>query len=1198
MSLQFLIGPQTADKRKVYIEEMKALMTEKPNATFFVIVPEHAKFEGEMNILEQLWQAEEKANPNFMGSINLQVFSFSRLAWFFLRDQPIFQYRQLSDAGISMLLRKILLDKADDLILFRREIDKEGFIQQLTDLFKELRAGRIQVADLEVALHQGDESIRQADRQLKLKELAMIYEVYCQKMDEGYLQYEMLLEALAEMVEQSDMTDVYLYIEGYYYFSAQELQILHSFLHHAEKVTLVLDLDKPYVERVPELHDLFYAAGSTYFNLYQYARSHGIPVLQDKRIVTQVDGYQEGMVSLDHYWIQTTSGTKQSSLDYELAPVQELMEVWACDTKQAEIFHVANNINRLVQEKGYRYKDFLILARRVEDYETILSPLFNKANLSVFYDKAEEMRHHPFTDFIDSLFRIRMNYWRYPDIMRLLRTELLVPAMEMEADLASKQTWLDQYRDKVDQTENILLGYGFEGNAWFEKDDWQVYDFGDEEDGLNQTPEVKGLAEANIIKRFLQETLLPYYRGLPKIKTGRDAALALYRFLERNRINEQIIFWRDEALEAGNLDRARQHEQVWKTFTLLLDEYVETLGDMPYDEQVFHEILMTGFETATYSIVPPTLDQVIFSSIEGARFEPAKVVYIIGATQDQLPKAHENRSLLTEEERASLQQSLGEEGKYLRPSIDQSTASEPYIAYQAFLAGKEKLVVTYPMSSEEQSRVAKLSPYVARIAKDFDIPIQHRAANVIDAEKTANFMGTKIQNVAQLVKLLRHQLTSNEKMPLLWRKILSYVYRDQDIQPAMASIFASLKYKNVPAQLTPEIATELYGKNLYLSVSQLESYYLDSYSHFLKYGLRLKERQKYELSAAGTGEFYHEALEHIVRQMRGRKDLSKEEVQQIAENVLKNLFGSQKYAILSSSNRMRFIQEQLQDTIYRLSWVIQGQRSLTTFENLRTEAIFGQAGVPNALEGLEFPLSGGKSLSIRGKIDRIDKVEQDGKQYLTVMDYKSSRHTFQFEDAYYGLAMQMITYLDVAMMNAEQLMVNQAVPAGAFYLHVKNPFLEVLQQPSADLFEQKLIEENKWKGLIVADRTITDAMDPHVTDGASSLVLPFRYTNKGEFYSSLNDLVTQEELNLLMKNNRRRIQEAGERILSGELQMNPVKDRLYIPSVQGPYRAVSQFDSTLRENRYRRLEKMNKKQVLERLKEELLLKETEEEEEE
>src|SRR5699024_3506886 len=146
--------------------------------------------------------------------------------------------------------------------------------------------------------------------------------------------------------------------------------------------------------------------------------------------------------------------------------------------------------------------------------------------------------------------------------------------------------------------------------------------------------------------------------------------------------------------------------------------------------------------------------------------------------------------------------------------------------------------------------------------------------------------------------------TTEDKMPFIWRNILSFLYRDKESVKVMERIFRSLKYKNIPEQLTPEIAEKLYGKNLFLSVSQLESYYLDSYSHFLQYGLRLKERQKYELSPAGAGEFYHEALEHIVRRMAQADQLSVDTVQKIAQEILVHLFGMDKYAILSSSNRM------------------------------------------------------------------------------------------------------------------------------------------------------------------------------------------------------------------------------------------------------------------------------------------------------
>ena len=1191
------MGPQTADKRTVYINDINKIMTENPNAKIFIIVPEHAKFDGEVTILQDLWESSPLANESFMGSINLQVFSFSRLAWYFLKDEEVFHKKQLSDAGMAMMLRKILLNHKEELIIFRKEIDKEGFIQQLINLFKELLAGNITIEDLEQTINKDLKTPELLDQRVKLSELLTLYRLFMNEIEKNdFIQYEMIQEALAQSIYQEDMQDVYLYVDGYYHFTAREIQIIMAFLERAEKVSIVLDLDKPYIDKLPEMQELFYVAGKTYHTLYQLARKNQVRILQDIRLPVQENGYTEGLRQLDTYWRDTNSAVRSKDLNTEKnSQIKEVMEIWSCETKQAEIFHVANSINRLVTESGYRYKDFLIVARRVEDYETILKPLFTRAQLPVFYDKADEMKHHPFTDFIDSLFKIRMNYWRYPDLMRLLRTELLLPTY-YPGESGSMYQHIQNFRNKVDQTENIILAYGFEGNAWFNQNDWQQYVFSEEEIDLVNA-ETDAFEDANVIKNFLQATLLPFYKKLSRAKTGRDAAILLYEFLTDHAIDQQILHWRDRAIEEDNLEQARQHEQLWQTFNLLLDEYVETLGDERFDEKTFYTILMTGFESATYSIVPPTLDEVIFSSMEGARFKPAKIVYVIGASQENLPQLYENKTLLTEEERQFIQTNIGDDSsKYLNLNISESTASEPYIAYQTFLSGSERLFVTYPLSIDGNNRINQISPYVARIAKDLNISVQYRAANVTDARVPLNFAGNKEQNVGQLVQLLREQLTTNKKMPFLWRQILTYLAKDKSIQPVLTVVFSSLKYKNTPVQLTAEIAEKLYGKDLYLSVSQLESYYLDAYSHYLKYGLQLKERQKYELSNAATGEFYHEALEFIVRELRGKGKLSISQVQAITTAILKELFGIYKYEILSSSNRMKFIQDQLAETIQHMSQVITSQGRLTTFENLRTEATFGLSQATDQLEGLTFPLKQGRSINIRGKIDRIDRIKSKDKQFLTILDYKSSQHRFDFNDAYYGLAMQMITYLDVAMVNASKLVKGQTLPAGAFYLHVQHPYLKVQEQPTVEELEDFLLSNNKLKGLLVADKEITESVDPSVTEGEASLVLPFRYNKSGGF-GKVADLIQTGELDLLIKNNRRRIVQAGNRILSGDLRMNPIKGKAFIPTVQGPYRAISQFDSTLNENRYRRIERLDKEAVIELLRLEFAEEDNDEEKE-
>ncbi|MFP9075892.1 hypothetical protein, partial [Enterococcus faecalis] len=54
----------------------------------------------------------------------------------------------ITDTGATMILRKILLDLEEELILFRGEINKPGFIQQLLSLYQEMQTSNIATEDL------------------------------------------------------------------------------------------------------------------------------------------------------------------------------------------------------------------------------------------------------------------------------------------------------------------------------------------------------------------------------------------------------------------------------------------------------------------------------------------------------------------------------------------------------------------------------------------------------------------------------------------------------------------------------------------------------------------------------------------------------------------------------------------------------------------------------------------------------------------------------------------------------------------------------------------------------------------------------------------------------------------------------------------------------------------------------------------
>src|SRR5699024_10253745 len=102
--------------------------------------------------------------------------------------------------------------------------------------------------------------------------------------------------------------------------------------------------------------------------------------------------------------------------------------------------------------------------------------------------------------------------------------------------------------------------------------------------------------------------------------------------MQRIGVIEQLQLWQDQLIQQGELEEARGHEQAWNTFILLFDVCVEVLGDEEWDIDFFLSIIETGFEEATFGMVPPTIDQVVVTNLDLPQIQPKKVVFLIGLT--------------------------------------------------------------------------------------------------------------------------------------------------------------------------------------------------------------------------------------------------------------------------------------------------------------------------------------------------------------------------------------------------------------------------------------------------------------------------------------------------------------------------------------------------------------------------------------
>lgn len=1180
MSLQFIRGTAEMDLEEALLQASFKWLSEDETHEVFYLVPNHMKFEQEINVLKRIKTRQNNQNDS-IATMRLQVFSFYRLAWYYLQYTHHYSSEILSEAGAAMIFRKILSENEESLKVFRGEINKSGFIQQLVDLYQEMKEGTIDLDDLFARISGQNSDSQEQDLQLKIQDIKLVFSKFEETMRQYGIKSAEIIHYLTDYLETKDLSNVLFVINGYHHFSARELQLIDVLMRRGGNVKISLVLDKKYPNELPSMMNLFYETGTTYQQLYQLARQSNVAVLPDhieknKTLVTD-----RNLQRLGEYWITA----QESQPKRKKEPIDnDHLQFWCAENPQEEISHIAKEIRRLVVEEKYRYKDIQILTRELASYDTIIEPLFSLHEIPVYLDRDMAMEQHPLVEFIQSLFAIQTYHYRYRDVLRFLRTELFLPIR----DQCSVEEWRaerNEWRRKIDVTENVVLAYGYEGYHWEKNKDWHFIRYDFEAGQQDDTALIE--KDANVVRKMIQQTMPPFFKEIQQAQTGIEAADYFYRFLVKSGVEKQLMMWRNQAIESGHLEAAKNHEQTWGALMTLFDEYVTIYGGDSFEFAVFEEIFASGLEALRYNKVPTAIDQVQVRSIDSARPGQAKVVFAIGLTDQTLPQKFDNKTLLSDEERQFVNSHL-DEGQFLLKDTRKSIAKEPFNAYIMFASATERLYLSYP-SVKDTVKDVKVSPYLTNIQNDLGLSIQKKnMLTILDKEQTSlEHVGTYRTLISDLTNLKRQKKETQESISAFWLT-LEQELMTNTLGELAEHVFGSLGHQNLPENLDEALADELYSKQIYTSVSRIESFYRCQYQYFSRFGLELKERDVFGLTSAATGDFFHEALDQffklLIVQNKQLSELTEREVNDFTEQILTTVFGEIKFSILNSSSRMNYIRYQLGQTIKKVSWALKRQSERSGMTPVQTEVLFGQIAGQNGIKGVEFPLKNGGNISVRGKIDRLDQLALPDSLYLSVIDYKSSHKKFNITEAYYGLAMQMLTYLDVALMNAVNLVGQTAKPAGSLYLHVHNP---ILSYETDDKKEQQLLKKFQFDGLLLNDPALLGKLDNSLHPKQSSLIFPIEESAKEIIKPGRRQedkFMTASELEALMMHNRSKFIEAGNKITSGEIDLNPAyqgKER--IACRYCPFRSVCNFDVMLKENNYNRIETLAKKEVMERL---------------
>ncbi|HZG84703.1 helicase-exonuclease AddAB subunit AddB [Paenibacillus sp.] len=1161
MGIRFVLGRAGAGKSRLAFEDIGEELSRSPDGPPLVLL-----------VPEQMTQAADRAIVGRFGAtIRAQTLSFRRLAFRVMQEAGGASRLHIDDTGKKMLLYKIARKRSRELRAFRRLTEAGGWIDAALDWFAECKRYGVDAEALRGAA--GTETFPNALRD-KLHDMSLLLGDLEAELAGKYVDSEDYLTLLAELVPRVDaLRGARLWVDGFHGFTPTEMAALRSLCKHAASVTFMLTIDRDYApDEKPDELELFHPTAATLTALKRMAAEEGV----DVESVTVLDGAQRfaaapGLAALERAFVDRANGRT-----FAPASAGGALALVSAATPRAEAEAAARDIVRLVASGAARWRDVAVFVRNWEGYGEVIAAAFADHGIPCFLDQKRGVAHHPLSELVRAAIDVVLSRWTYDAVFRAVKTDLLFPrgTFRTEADA----------RFAMDRLENVVLEYGIKGSRWTDGKPWRLTAGQPLEGEEEAVREERRRAEEERVQRWrdvVAAPLLAFEKRFKKAETMRDLAEALFRFLEDAGAADTLTRWREAAEAAGDVERAKEHEQLWDRVVDALDQLVELVGDEPADGELFAGMIASGLDSIRMGLVPPALDQVLVGSLDRTRAFGVRRLYLLGANDGVLPARPQENGVVSEADRERLLAT----GLELAPDGRRRMLDERFLLYNALFLPSEGLWISYALSDPEGKpqlpsewirALQQLAPDARRLHAAGDPP-----AGPSDDEAVER-LSTPSRALSDLLPQLR-RWKRGQPVSGVWWAVYNWLVERPYWREKLLALLPSLEYSNAEEPLSEETALALYGDPLRSSVSRLEKFAGCPFAHFAAYGLRLTERRLYRLEAPDVGQLYHAALSALAKRLadEGRTwaDLDDAECARLAFQTVEELAPKLLAEILYSTNRHRYITRKLKAVVGKSAEALRGQSKRSGFRQAASELAFGDGG---ALPPIRLTLPSGRVMELHGRIDRIDAARgEQGEAYLRIVDYKSSSHRLRLSDVYYGLSLQLLAYADAAAEEAEAWLGEPAEAAGALYFHVHRPSLTLHNAAPPEVAANELFKKFKMSGLLLDDPEATRLMDTELGQGDSPVV-PLSRKADGSL-GARSKAASAAKWRRLRGFVREKMAELGDKAACGTVEAAPYRSKQETPCTFCAYKPVCGFDPDIPGSDYRLLPPLTDEDVWERI---------------
>ncbi len=1081
----------------------------------YIITPEQFSFTAEKKLL----------NTVSTGAvINAEVLTFNRMAYRILNEVGGIAKVNLLASGKAMLIYQILLEQKDKLNFIGKSNENVELVSRQITEFKKHGVNVLNLENI-------TENVKDTYLKLKMQDMETIYSIYEQSLKNNYIDENDILTILAEKLEESNLFNgATIILDEFAGFTKQEYNIIKILLKKAKDIIITICTDSLNENENKET-DIFYANKQMWFKLTDICKEIGVEINKQINLGASKRFKNEELKHLEENIYAIPYHKYEENV--------ENIKIFLANNPYSEVENLAKQIIKLVKDENYRFKDISVITKNIDTYSSLCKAIFKKYNIPVFIDEKKDFAQNILVKFVLAVLDIFVQNWSYESVFSYIKTGLI------DIDI-----------DTVYYLENYCLKWGIKGSKWY-KGEWNFYDETEEE-----------TQKINYARKIIIDPLLQFKNNLLGTKDVKTITKNLYEFLIQTNIPEKIENKIEELNEIGQLDIAKEYESSFKILMQVFDEIVLVLGENKITFEKYVELLKTGLRNSDLGKIPTSQDEVTIGDIDRSRSHKVKAVFIIGLNDGIFPAVNKNEGFFDDKDREKLKA----EGIELAKGTTEKLYDDNFNIYKAFTTAEDKLFLSYP-SSDIEGKSLRASVLVNKVKKIYTKVEEE--SDIVNNNGEVLLLNTTFDEL--LINLRKFK--DKQKISDIWFNVYNYYIHKKEWKEKLLKAVNLLDYNNLPEKIKKENIDKLYGSTIKTSVSRLEQYSLCPFSYYIKYGLKLSERDIFKIQTIDTGNFMHNVIDEFfeAEDAKNIRQITEEQIEELVNKIIDQKLESKQNYIFTSVPRYRILINRLKRVITKSMKYIVDSIKCSDFNVLGNELEFGNG---KDYEPIKVELENGKIVEIIGKIDRIDIMKSENGDYIRIIDYKSSIKNIELNEVIAGIRLQLLTYMD-AMCKQEGV-----EPAGVFYYNVIEPMVKASKNMTDEEIEEEIRKQFKMKGLILADIDIVRKMDKKLVTGSSNIIPAT--INKDGTLSNKPSNITKEQFKYLQKYTKKIIKQISEEILSGNINVKPYYNtkNKKTPCEYCAYKSICQFDTGICKKEYKYISNLDKETILEMMKEE------------